>query len=272
LSDLLHQAARVRSEPQTRPTADVPAGPAVPPVDTTFRSAVNEIPNSKGSRSLASRAARGLIALLLTVGIGIAAVGWKSYGEVAKKKIIKAATQLVLTPSLSSEQPADATEAASPATAADTANPAAPQAAPAAQTAAETVAPAADSAQSLQSMARDLASLGQQVEQLKAGMEQLKASQQQVTHDTAKASEQSLRTAKASVPRPVAPRVRKPQQPYYSYPQAAAAPALPPQAMAPPAPALYVPRQVEPPLQTTTAPPVDPELSSIPRPPMPMRQ
>ena len=277
LSDLLHQAARVRSEPQTRATADVPAGPAVPPVDTTFRSAVNEIPNSKGGRSLASRAARGLIALLLTVGIGIAAVGWKSYGEVAKKKIIKVATQLVLTPSLSSEQSADAAEAASPATAADTANPAAPQAAPAAQTAAETVAPATPSpasAQLLQSMARDLASLGQQVEQLKAGMEQLKASQQQVTHDDAKASEQSLRTAKASVPvpRPVAPRVRKPQQPYYSYPQAAAAPALPPQAMAPPAPAPYVPRQVEPPLQTTTAPPVDPELSSIPRPPMPMRQ
>jgi hypothetical protein len=277
LSDLLQQAARVRSEPQARAAAESPSGPAVPPVDTTFRSAVNEIPNAKAGRSLASRAIRGLMALLLTVAIGVAAVGWKSYGEVAKKKIIKAATQLLLTPSLSSEQPADAAQADSPAAQADAANPTAPQAAPAAQTAAETAAPAAaspDSAQLLQSMARDLASLGQEVEQLKAGMEQLRASQQQTTRDAAKASEQNLRTAKASVPvpRPVVPRVRKPpQQPYYSYPQAAVAPASPPQVMAPPAPAPYVPRQVEPPLQTTAAPLTDPELESVPRPPMPVR-
>jgi hypothetical protein len=277
LSDLLHQAARVRSEPQARAAADTPAGPTtVPPVDTTFRSAVNEIPNPKAGRSLASRAVRGLMALLLTVGIGLAAVGWKSYGEVAKKKIIKVAAQFVLTPSLSSEQPAEAAQADAPAAAADTANPTAPQTAPAAQTAAETGTPAAaspDSAQLLQSMARDLASLGQEVQQLKTGMEQLKASQKQVTNDAAKASEQSLRTAKASVPlpRPVAPRVRKPPQPYYSYPQAAAAPALPPQGMAPPPPAPYVPRQVEPPLQATTAPLTDPELESVPRPPMPVR-
>jgi hypothetical protein len=275
LSDLLQQAARVRAEPQIRAAADVP-GPTVPPVDTTFRSAVNEIPNPKGRRSLASRAVRGLMALLLTVGIGLAAVGWKSYGEVAKRKIIKVAAQFVLTPSLSSEQPAGAAQAASPADQADAANPADPQTAAAGQTAAETAAPAAVSADSaqLQSMARDLASLGQEVEQLKAGMEQLKASQQQVTHDAAKASEQSLRSAKASVPvpRPVAPRVRKPPQPYYSYPQAAVAPAPPPQVMAPAAPAPYMPRQVEPPLQTTAAPPADPELASIPRPPMPMRQ
>jgi hypothetical protein len=277
LSDLLHQAARVRSEPQARAAADTTAGPTtVPPVDTTFRSAVNEIPNSKACRSLASRAVRGLMALLLTVGIGLAAVGWKSYGEVAKKKIIKVAAQFVLTPSLSSEQPAETAQADAPAAAADTANPTAPQTAPAAQTAAETGTPAAaspDSAQLLQSMARDLASLGQEVQQLKTGMEQLKASQKQVTNDAAKASEQSLRTAKASVPlpRPVAPRVRKPPQPYYSYPQAAAAPALPPQGTAPPPPAPYVPRQVEPPLQATTAPLTDPELESVPRPPMPVR-
>jgi hypothetical protein len=274
LSDLLHQAARVRPEPQARAAADTPASPAVPPVDTTFRSAVNEIPNAKAGR--ASRVVRGLMALLLTVGIGVAAVSWKSYGEVAKKKIIKVAAQFVLTPSLSSEQPAEAAQADAPAAAADTANSSAPQAAPAAQTAAETAAPAAasaDSAQLLQSMARDLASLGQEVEQLKAGMEQLKASQKQVTNDAAKTSEQSLRTAKASVPvpRPVAPRVRKPPQPYYSYPQAAVAPASPPQVMAPPAPAPYVPRQVEPPLQATTAPLTDPELESVPRPPMPVR-
>jgi hypothetical protein len=56
-------------------------------------------------------------------------------------------------------------------------------------------------------------------------------------------------------------RARKPMLPP---PQAAAYPALPPPAAAP-----YVPRQAEPQAATQTL--ADPELASVPRPPMPLR-
>src|SRR3977135_2504342 len=39
LSKLLHDAARQLSDPQTHTGSDLPAGPPVPPVDTTFRPA-----------------------------------------------------------------------------------------------------------------------------------------------------------------------------------------------------------------------------------------
>jgi hypothetical protein len=87
----------------------------------------------------------------------------------------------------------------------------------------------------LQSMARDLATLGQ-------GIEQLKASQEQMARVIAKASEQNLRP-KISVlpPRPTAIPTRKPV-PTLPSRQAAARP------------------QAE-----------EPQLSSAPRQPMPMR-
>jgi len=116
--------------------------------------------------------------LLLAACIGLTVVVWKSYGDVAKKKITRLGTQLVLTSSLSPEEPA---QPGGPALEADLPN-AAPPAAPPVEIAAEAVVPAAtsaDAAQLLQSMARDLATLGHEVEQLKASMEQLKASQQQ---------------------------------------------------------------------------------------------
>jgi hypothetical protein len=80
----------------------------------------------------------------------------------------------------------------------------------------------------------------------------------------AKASEQNPRPRLAALPpRPAAMRVRKPMLPP---PQAAAYPALPPPAAAP-----YVPRQAEPPPQAATQTLGDPELASVPRPPMPVR-
>jgi hypothetical protein len=276
LSNLLQQAARHRSDTQTGAASDVPAGPMVPPVDTTFRPAsVNDVPAPGDNLSMAGRAVRAFIALLLAACIGLAAVAWKAYGDMAEKKIAKLATQLILTVSSPPEKPALAAQPAAPAVEADAANAASPQPAPPAQTAAGAVAPAAaapsaDSAQLLQSMARDLASLGQEVEQLKASIEQLKAGQQHMSRDVAKASEvkaseQNLRPRiSAPPPRPAAARARKPMPPYPP-PQAPAAPVLP-QAAAP-----YVPRQPEPPPLTAGEALTDPELSSVPRPPMPVR-
>jgi hypothetical protein len=294
ISNLLQQAARQRSETQTRTAPDASADPTIPPVDTTFRPSVNDVPRSG---SMARRAGRGFAALLLATCIGLSAVAWKSYGEVAKRKIAKVATQLVLTSELSSDDQARADEAAPPAVQADPANAASPQAAAQTQSAAETAAPATapspESAQLLQSMARDLANLGQEVQLLKSGMEQLKASQQQ-TRDGAKVSdkpvEPSLRPRISALPpRPAAARTRKPMAAYppplqaaaapyppssqaaaAPYPPSQAAPYPPPQATSP-----YVPRQPDTygsqPQTASEQRLTDPELSSVPRPPMPVR-
>jgi hypothetical protein len=284
LSNLLHEAAaRYRSDPQARAASDLPAGPMVPTVDTTFRpAAVNDVPVPGKGWSMVRRAVRACIALLLAACIGLAAVAWRSYGETAKKQIAKWTTQLVVTASLAPEQPGPAAQPAVPAVAADAANAESPQPAPPAQSAAETVAPAAaapspDSAQLLQSMSRDLASLGQEVEQLKAGIEQLKAGRQQASRDAArpfeaKASEQNLRPRKpAPPPRSAAAPARKPMPPFPPR-QAAATPTLPPVVAPYPAAApYYVPRQPEPQPQVAAEPAADPELSSVPRPPMPLR-
>ncbi len=234
LSKLLREAARHHSGPQTRTGSDLPAGSPVPPVDTTFRPAAADNTQLLGQRRWIGRGAvRAFSALLLAACIGVAGIAWQS--DAAKKVIAKVATQLVVIASLSPEKSARSS----------------------------------DSAQ-LQSMARDLASAGQEIEQLKASIEQLKASQQQMSRDIAKASEnkaseQNLRPKVSAPPtRPAATRARRPMPPY-PLPQAAAAPALPPAA------APYAPRQVEPPPQTTAPPLTDPELASVPRPPMPVR-
>jgi hypothetical protein len=277
LSDLLHQAARYRSDTltQTRDASDFPAGPTAPPFDTAFRPAsVNDVLGSGDRRSMAGRAVRAFIALLLAACIGVAAVVWKSYGDVVIKQIAKLTTQVVLTSSLPPEKPALAAQPAVPAVQADAANAASAQPAPLARTAAEAVAPAAaapsaESARLLQSMARDLASVGQEVEQLKASIAQLNASQQQMSRDIAKTSEarasaQNSRPGiSAPPPRSAAARARKPMPPFPST-QAAGAPASP-QTAAP-----YVARQPEPPPQATAQPQADPELASVPRPPMPV--
>ena len=278
LSNLLREAARQYSGQQTHTASDLPAAPPVPPVDITFRPAADGNVQILGHRrSIASRALRAFAALLLAACIGVAGIAWQS--EAAKRMIAKVATQLVLTSSEPAEDPESSAQPTKPAVEMAAASAASPQPAPLAQTAPAAVAPAAagpsaDSAQ-LQSMARDLASAGQEIEQLKASIEQLKASQQQMSRDMAKTSENkasenkvseqtSRPKASALPPRSAAAPARKPIAPYPPR-QAATAPAYP-QAAAP-----YVPRQIEPQPQTTAPPPADPELSSVPRPPMPLR-
>ena len=265
LSELLHQAARHRSDNKTGTRSDFAANPTAPPVDTTFRpTAVS------GQRSpLARRMVRAFITLLLAACMGVTALAWKSYGDVAKKKIAKLTTQFVLTTSMPSEQSEPAAQPAQAAVQTSEANTPSPQAAPENQTAPEAIAKADDSsarsAQLLESMARDLASLGQEVQQLKSGMEQLKASQQQTSHHIADRPEPNLRAR--SAPPPPRSYAARPRRPVSSSapPPIAAAPALPP-----PAP-YYAPPPSRPQQQTTTAFPAEAELSSVPRPPMPVR-
>jgi len=295
LSNLLRNAARHLSDPQTHRGSDVAVGASIPSVDTTFRPAAVEnvlVPGPR--RSIGGRALRAFAALLLAACIGVAAMAWQSKGDVAKQIIAKWAPKFVVTSLLATETPGLSGQPSPPVIQAGVANAAPPQPAPLARTVAEGVAPTAavssDSAQLLQTMARDLATVAQEIEQLKASVEQLKASQQQMSRDVvrayeAKTSENKASEAKASEaktsenkasgqnlrprtsapsPRPVAAPVRRPMPPFPP-PQAAAAHALP-QAAAP-----SVPRQVEPQPQATAQPQAEPELSPVPRPPMPLR-
>jgi hypothetical protein len=278
----LAQTMRHSSSSQIRSGSDAAAGPTVPPVDTTFRPAVNDV-TGRG-RTIGGRAARAFkAALLLALCAGAAAFAWQAYGDEAKPMIAQWVPQRVLAVILPLEKPALEEQPTLPAVeAAATADtPPAPPA-PSAPAAPEAVAPAAavpsaDSAEQLRSMARDLASAGQQIEQLKASIEDIKASQQQMSRELAKASEAKASEAKPSEPnlrprlaalppRPAATRVRRPMPPLPPPPQAATYPALPPPA-APP----YAPRQVEPLPQATTQTLGDPELAAVPRPPMPVR-
>src|SRR3981189_1016667 len=202
LSKLLRDAARQVSDPQTHTGSDLPAGPPVPPVDTTFRpAAVNNVHIPGYRRWIGGPALRGLTGLLLAACIGVAGIAWQS--DAAKKMIAKWATQIVLTLSLPLDKLGLSAQPATPAVQTTAANAAPAQPAPLARTAAEGVAPSAaalspDSARLLQSMARDLASVGQEIGQLKASIEKLKASQQQMSRDVAKASEAKASEAKAS--------------------------------------------------------------------------
>jgi hypothetical protein len=280
LSKLAHDAMPDPLDPQTHMGSDFPAGPAVPPVDTTFRpAAVNQ-----GLRpSFGVRAIRAFVGFLLAVCIGVAGVVWQAYGDAAKQMIARWTPQLVATSSPPPENPGLPEQPNPPAVQANAAKAAPPQPAPPAQAAAEGVTPAAaapESAVLLESMARELASARQEIDQLKASQEQMsreiakakayeakaslaKASQTKASQT--KASEQNLRPRISALPpRSVAAPVRRPMPPSYPPPQAAAAPVLPQ------APAPYVPRQPEPPPQATAQPQAEPELSPVPRPPMPV--
>ena len=271
-------AARPALEPYTGPP-DFSAGAAVPPVDTAFRAtAVND-----GRGSMGRRALRAFTALLLTACIGGAAVAWQHHGDAAQQLIAEWAPLFARSTSPPSQKtglPAQPTLAAAQV---DTANASAPQPAPQPQAATEAAAPVAaappDQAPSIETMARDLANAGQEIEALKASIEQLKASQQQlVAMVSDKAAAPAMRPKKpvqpaqsAPPPRPVAALApaRRPMPPLPP-------PSLPPrQAMsAPPlpsAPAPYVPRQAAPLSPTTAETLDDPELVSVPRPPMPLR-
>src|SRR5260221_5136467 len=267
----LARTLRHPSNPQTRTGSDLPGGPTVPPVDTTFRAAaVRDIQVTGHRPSMGRRAVRAFTGFLLVACIGVAAVAWQSYGDAAKQIIARWAPQLVLTssPPLENsglpEQPNPPTIQASAQASAAKAAP--PQPAPLAQTASEGVAPTAaalspESAQLLQSMAGDLATAGQEIKQLKTTIEQLKASQEQMSRDIAKASEQNLRPKiSAPAPRSAAAPARKLMPPFPPV-QAAIAPRLP-EAVAP-----SVPQQPEPQPQATARP----EAEAEPRPPIPVR-
>jgi len=288
LSSVLHDAARYLSDAQTRtgsdvpagpipagpvPAGPIPAGPSVPPVDTTVRPvAINDVRVPRKRWSMGRAAVRGFTALLLAACIGGAAVAWQTHGDAAKQMIAAWAPPFLIS-ALPLEKPGLPAQPAAPAVQADVANAAPSQPAPQAQSAAEAVAPAAaalsaESAQ-LQSMARDLAAAGQEIEQLKASIEQLKASQQQISRDVAKVSEAKAPETRASEVKPSEQnlRARKPAP----LPRSAAAPRKPLQPFPPQAAAPYPPPQPEPQPQTAAEPQADPELASVPRPPMPVR-
>jgi len=280
VSSLLREAARQKPAPQVRPATDVATTPPVPPVDTTFRAtAIGDGPGQW--RSGGQWVGRVFAALLLLACIG-AAAAWQSNSEAAKQ-IIANSTPKFLLSLWGLERPGSPVQAPAAETTAVNAEPPEPaalqsapaQAAPQATT--DAAAPAAsvsspDQAQMIQSMAKDIASLTQQVGELKASIEQLKAGQQQISHDVVKPSEPGPRPklTKLSPPRPAA-RPRPPVQTYYPPPPTQIAPPLP-QAGAPRASAApyYAPRQAEPP-RGAIEPPDEPDPSSVPRPPMPLR-
>src|SRR5882724_13629044 len=192
LSKLAHDAMRDPSDPQTHMGSDFSAGPAVPPVDTTFRpAAVNQ-----GLRpSFGMRAVRAFVGFLLAVCIGVAGVVWQAYGDAAKQMIARWTPQLVATSSPPPENPGLPEQPSPPAVQANAAKAVPPQPAPPAQAAPEGAAPAAaaapESAVLLESMARELASARQEIEQLKA-------SQEQMSRDMAKSSDAQSSSAKSS--------------------------------------------------------------------------
>jgi hypothetical protein len=296
ISNLLRAAARQHSDPQVRQEPDFSASPPVPPVDTTFRAAAaaDTVKVSRRRRMMGALAIRGIVGFLLAVGLGVAASAWQAYGDVAQETIANWTPQRVLALLLPQQNPAPA-QPAPPAADATQANAAAAQSSLPAQTAGDAIAPAAApssaGAPSMQSMARDLAAAGQQIEQLKASIEQLKASQEQMSRDMAKASETkgpetkasetkasetkasetkasepNLRPKLSALPqRPTAAPARKPVPSFRA--SQAAAPYVPPLAAAP-----YVTRQPEPLPPPVAQVPLDPELASVPRPPMPLSQ
>ena len=97
LSNLLHDAARYLSAAQTHTESDRPADPPIPPVDTTFRPANNNVPVPDDRASIGRRAVRALAGFLLVACLGTAAIAWQSSGNVAKQIIGKWAPKFILT-------------------------------------------------------------------------------------------------------------------------------------------------------------------------------
>lgn len=243
LANPAHDAIGYPSDPQTQMGFDFPAGLPIPPVDTKVRpAAVNNVQLPGDRPSIGRRTVRAFTRFLLTACIGGAGVAWQFYGDAAKRIIARWTPQLVLMSSPAMKV-------------------APPHPASLAQAAPEGATPTAaalfpESARLIQSMARDLASAGQEIKQLKASIEELKASEEQLSRDVAKTSERNLRPKiSASPPRSAAAPARK-RMPPFPPPQAAA---------------LSVPRQPEAQPQAMAQPQGEPQLSSVPRQPMPVR-
>jgi hypothetical protein len=282
LSDLLRAAARQHLDAQTREEPNFSAGPPVPQVDATFRAAALGSVQSPGGRPpTGGRAVRGFTGFLLALCIGVAAAAWQAYGDAASEMIANFSPQRVFALLLPSQQPAPPAQPGPPAVEATAAN------AAVTQPAAAPPATSSEAGPSPQSMARDLAAAQQEIAELKASIEQLKASQEQMSSDIAKVSEIKASEAKPSEQNP-RPRISAPiaaparsaavpaRKPVPSFRRSQAAAPYPPPAAAaypPPAAAAYppYPRSVEPPPMAAPPPPPDPELASVPRPPMPVR-
>jgi hypothetical protein len=299
LTDLLRAAARHHSESESdNSTVPNRSGPVpVPMVDTAFRAtAVNDEVRARRT-TLGRRAMRAIAALVLTIGLGAAALSWQTFGYAAKKAVFKLAPKFAISASLPLEKfglgaksaPAD-DPAGADATVAQAASQGAPEGSapesstaengaagsgPAGNTVVNPAASSSDPAQLMRSMARELANVSQEVEILKASIAELKTSQQQMTRDLAKTSEQG---AKAKIvtapPRPPIAAVHKPA-PIYSPTPTTAPPAYRPapsysqvtQApVVPPAPSTAAQPYVPPPPI-----PLQPQAEPAPRPPLPVQ-
>lgn len=129
----------------------------------------------------------------------------------------------------------------------------------------------------------DIAGMRDEIAQLKASIEDLKASQQQMARDLARAVEakaadvapvpRAAPVARARTPGAAPAAAAQPRRPVPPRPSQRAATAPPPLAAypPPPPPAPYVPRQSAPVAQTASEPISDPDLGTVPRPPMPLR-
>jgi hypothetical protein len=295
LTGLLRAAARHHSESESdNSTVPDRSGPVpVPMVDTTFRAtAVNDDVPARRT-TLGRRAMRAVAALLLTLGIGAAALSWQTFGYAAKKALFTWAPKWAIAASLPLDKlglgaksaPTDDPAAADapPVQAASESNApegGTPENGAAASASANPAVSSSDPAQLLRSMARDLANVSQEVEILKASIAELKASQQQTTRDLAKVSDKtSEQSAKAKMitapPRPAVAAVHKPA-PIYS---PTATPAPPPpayrpspatQAAAPPPAPSTAAQPYVPPPPIPLQPQAEPGFAP-PRPPMPVQ-
>jgi hypothetical protein len=299
ITDLLRAAARHQSEAGARAASDASTPSSVPAVDTRFR-ATDVNADVPARRSFARRALSAIAALLLTIGIGAAALSWQTFSYAGKKALLSWAPKWAIAASLPldmlglgknstpSDDPADATPgepAALAQSAADNTAPSNTAPSNAAASSAATVAvPPDPAAQQLQLMARDLASANQQVETLKASIAELKASQQQMAREFAnKLAEQNAKAKIAAAPRP-APAAHRPALVYsstsYAPPPTQAVPPAYRPTTAPysaqasvaqgPPPAAAQP-YAPPPVQVQ--PQADPGVvGAAPRPPMPLAQ
>jgi hypothetical protein len=259
-------------------------GPSLDPEITSFRAAsVNDI--GRGRFSLNGPAARGLIGALLVACIAAAAFIWQSSYGYAARLIIAQWTPALISGSTPAADKSDAPSPPdNPPTVQTTATDAtAPQ--PAAQTATQDAASPAASAppeqsQSLQTMAHDLADAQRKIAELRssqeqlarnnaATVEQLKAAQQQIARltTTAKLSEPNPRPKPVAPPRrPIAAVTTPVHQPVSTVPP-------PPHAIAPPMQASAQPQAPAYPPVAAAQPQGEPtQLSSAPRPPMPVPQ
>jgi len=288
ITDLLRAAARQHSDAGSRAASDDAAASSVLAVDTTFR-ATDVNADVPARRSFGRRMMRAFAALLLTLGIGAAALSWQTFGYAAKKALFSWAPKWAIAASLPLEKlglskeskPSDDAADAAPAQA-DTSAPGATDASQSANAAATPAAPSPDGSQQLQSMAHDLANANQEIETLKASIAELKASQQQMARDLAKAAadrtaEQAARAKAAAARKLASPpsyspttTAASPPPAYRPTPSTYSAQAAMPSASPPAAAQPYVPPPPPPPIQLQ--PQADPGMPpTAPRPPMPVQ-